>query len=398
MKVVQINTVVNGCTGRIANSLKNVLESQGHECIIAYGRGASPVKGTYRISNFLDSNIHGALTRVFDSTGLHSKKVTYDFLNMLDEYQPDVVHIHNLHGYYINYELLFDYLKKKEIRIFWTLHDCWAFTGHCPYYTYVGCDKWKTECHDCQQKLHHPTSFLLDRSRKNYNDKKRAFLGVKQLTIITPSKWLKGEVEQSFLNGYETVHIPNGINLNDFHPTENKFRYKNRLADKIMILGVANLWALTKGMEFFQRLYEILPHEKFQIVLVGLSKKQKSQLHQGIIGIEKTENIEELVDIYSSADIFLNPTSEDNFPTTNVEALACGTPVITFETGGSSEAVDATCGIIVEKSVDALAKACIKLGKKSKEMTQCCVIRAEKFDENKCFGRYLELYEKHENS
>lgn len=394
MKVVQINTVENGCTGRIAYSLKKILESKGHECIIAYGRGKFSIGGTYRISNLLDSSIHGVMTRIFDTTGLHSKKVTYNFLKMLDEFQPDIVHIHNLHGYYINYKLLFDYLKKNKIRTFWTLHDCWPFTGHCPYYTYVGCHKWKTGCNNCQQKKHHPTSYIFDRSIKNYNDKKQTFLNMESLTIITPSNWLKDEVKKSFLKEYDVVHIPNGIDLNKFKPTKNIFRYKNNLMNKIVILGVANLWAITKGMNYFFQLHEILPREKFQIVLVGLSKKQKKKLPKGIIGIEKTENMNELIDIYSSADIFLNPTLEDNFPTTNIEALACGTPVITFNTGGSPEAIDDSCGMVVEKSLDALVDACLKFGRKSKTTSQYCIIQAKKFSEKKCFERYLELYEK----
>ena len=393
MKIVQINTVTNGCTGKIAYSIKKVSEDHGHECIIAYGRGKKENNNGYRISNFLDSNFHGILTRIFDSAGLHSKLVTKKFLKMLDEYKPDIIHIHNLHGYYINYEILFDYLKRNNIRTFWTLHDCWPFTGHCPYYTYIQCDRWKTECYNCPQKHHHPASFVFDRSKRNYFDKKRAFLGMKDLTIITPSNWLKKEVEQSFLGIYDVVHIPNGINIDMFHPTHNKFRTYNGLKDKIIVLGVANLWALTKGLKYFQMLQDILPKDKFQIVLVGLSSKQKKRLKKGIIGIEKTENVEELIDIYRSADIFVNPTLEDNFPTTNLEALACGTPVITFKTGGSPEAIDSTCGLVVDKSVEALAEACLKLGKKSEKISQQCCIKAKTYDEKKCFGGYLDLYE-----
>ena len=393
MKIVQINTVSNGCTGRIANSLNKVLKENGHECILAYGRGESIGDDNYKISNFLDSNVHGLLTRVFDSTGLHSKTVTRKFLRFLDEYKPDVVHIHNLHGYYINYQILFDYLKSKNIKVFWTLHDCWPFTGHCPYYTYVDCHKWETGCHDCQQKIHHPTSYMVDRSENNYRDKKEAFCGIKNMTLITPSLWLKKEVEKSFLKEYQVLNIPNGISMTDFKCTENHFRKKHGLEDRILILGVANLWAETKGMRFFLQLNERLPHEKYQIALVGLSEKQMRTLPKTIIGIKKTENLQELADIYSSADIFINPTLEDNFPTTNIESLACGTPVITFNTGGSPEALDCSCGIVVDKDIDQLLNACKTMGRKTKERQAACIAKGNQFDEKICFRRYLKLYE-----
>lgn len=393
MKIVQINTVANGCTGRIANSLKKVLKKNGHECILAYGRGKSAGGEDYKISNIVDSSIHCLLTRVFDSTGLHSNIVTRKFLNFLDRYEPDIVHIHNLHGYYINYRMLFDYLKNNKIRVFWTLHDCWPFTGHCPYYTYVDCHKWENGCYDCQQKRHHPTSYFLDSSSNNYRNKKEAFCGMQNMTLITPSLWLKREVEKSFLKDYKIVNIPNGISKIDFHCTENYFRRKYRLKDKILLLGVANLWAETKGMSYFFKLSERLPHDKYQIVLVGLNKKQMRILPRNIIGIRKTENLEELADIYSSADIFINPTLEDNFPTTNIEALACGTPVITFDTGGSPEALNPLCGLVVDKDIDQLVFACKAMGKKTRERQTACIENANRFDENVCFRRYLKLYE-----
>lgn len=393
MRIVQINTVASGCTGRIAISIKHVLEEHGHTCLLAYGRGRTAEKNSYRISNAIDCCLHGVLTRIMDSTGLHSKFATKKFLRLLDEYRPDVVHIHNLHGYYINYQMLLSYLKEKKIKTYWTLHDCWPFTGHCPYYTFVGCEKWKTGCHHCQQKRHHPTSLLVDRSKKNYQDKKTAFLGADHITIITPSRWLKGQVEQSFLSSYSVVNIPNGIDLRSFHPTENRFRSRHRLQDKVVILGVANLWAKTKGMDYFLALHNTLPRESFQIVLVGLSAKQVKEIPSDIIGIKRTENVAELADIYSSADVFLNPTLEDNFPTTNIEALACGTPVITFNIGGSPETIDDSCGCVVEADIDKIAAACVQIGKKTDDVIRACVERARSFDERLCFGKYLALYE-----
>lgn len=393
MRVVQINTVKSGCTGRIAMSLKCLLDTHGDQCVMAYGRGDMPQKNEYKISSKFDSNIHGFFTRIFDTSGLHSIGKTKKFIDFLNIYKPHIIHIHNLHGYYINYPLLFDYIKQNNIKVVWTLHDCWPFTGHCPYYSYVGCDKWMLECNHCQQKYHHPTSYIFDRSRKNYYDKMHAFNGVKNMTIVTPSVWLKKEVEKSILKGYNIIHIPNGISLNEFHPTQNIFRTKYGLESNIIILGVANLWAKTKGMNYFLELSKYLK-SNYKIVLVGLSKKQKQNLPNNIIGIEKTENIAELVDIYSSADIFLNPTLEDNFPTTNIEALACGTPVITFNTGGSPEAIDCKCGIVVEKNIKDILESCVSFGKKNQMRIDNCLQRAKLFDENICFGRYIDLYER----
>lgn len=393
MKVIEINTVLNGCTGRIAYGIKRTLEKNGNECVIAYGRGNRAKEGTYRISLSLDYTLHALMTRVFDTSGLHSKLVTKRFIEFLNEYDPDIIQIHNLHGYYINYPMLFEWLKARNQKTIWTLHDCWAFTGHCPYYSYIGCDKWKSGCYKCQQKHHHPSSYVFDRSKKNYIDKKNAFRGMKDMTIVTPSKWLADEVAQSFLNDYNIVVIPNGIQLECFHPTSNKFRKLNQLEKNIIILGVANLWAETKGLNYFIELAEQLPKE-YKIVVVGLSKEQKANLPDNIIGINKTDDLDELVDIYSSADIFVNPTLEDNFPTTNLEALACGTPVVTFNTGGSPEAIDETCGLIVQANIEALIEACKTLGKKNMVLVNQCVKKAKNYSEEISFGKYMQLYEK----
>ena len=392
MKILQINTVATGCTGRIAYGIMKVAAKAGYECKFAYGRGKSADPNTYMISNPFDYNFHALCTRVFDDTGLHSVIRTKKFIKWIEEYGPDVIHLHNLHGYYINYEILFKYIKEKNIKVVWTLHDCWPYTGHCPYYTFVGCDKWRYGCSNCQQKLHHPASFLFDRSAQNYKDKKKAFQGTRDLTIVTPSAWLAGEVRKSFLGDYPIEVIPNGIDLETFHPTEMNFRKQNNLEDKIIVLGVANGWAETKGMNYFIELSELAGSE-YQIILVGLTKKQLKNIPSGIIGIGKIENIDILVDLYSSADIFLNPTLEDNFPTTHIESLACGTPVITFRTGGAPEAIDGTCGLIVnEKNTQSIFEACQHLRKKDVHMQEACVSKSRQYSENNTYMGYVKLY------
>ena len=304
-------------------------------------------------------------------------------------YDPDLIHLHNIHGFYLDVEELFAYLKVCGKPVVWTLHDCWSFTGHCAYFDFVQCEKWKTGCEHCpQHKNTYPYALFKDATKKNYARKKAAFQGVPGLTIVTPSKWLGELVKKSYLKEYPVKVIPNGIDLNRFVPKAHKKREKH------LILGVANVWDRRKGLEYFKQLFQMLDQEKFEIAVVGVSKKQIKELPEGMIGIEHTQNVEELMQLYSSASVYANPTLEDNFPTTNIEALACGTPVVTFETGGSVEAIDTTCGRIVpQKDVKALCQAVTELCEKCETMRDACRERAQLFDKYHRFGEYLKLYE-----
>ncbi len=316
------------------------------------------------------------------------------FIAKIKELNPDVIHLHNLHGYYLHIGLLFEYLKQANKPIIWTLHDCWAFTGHCVYFDFVNCNRWKSECHDCPNKAEYPKSLFLDSSRWNYRKKKEIFTGVQNLTIVSPSNWLAELVVQSFLRGYPVVNINNGIDLKVFKPTFNDFRIRNKVEEQFIILGVALGVDERKGYRYFIDLAKQLrPDEK--IVLVGVSKQQLKNLPNGIIGIERTNSITELAEIYSAADVFLNPTLEDNFPTTNLEALACGTPVITFNSGGSAECLDDGCGIVVERgNLQALIAAIAIVRKNGKDFyTAKCRKRAQdRFDKDARFAEYIELY------
>ncbi len=344
MKLLFINSVCGiGSTGRICTDLAQKYESQGHEVKIAYGRnGYVPEKYqkyAVRIGTDLDVKIHGVISRLFDAHGLGSKSATKKFLEWAEEYKPDLLWLHNIHGYYINYELLFEWIKKHpEMEVKWTLHDCWTFTGHCSYFTFAGCDKWKTNCENCPQKKSYPTSFFFDRSQDNFDRKKQVFTGVKNMTLITPSKWLADLVKQSFLKEYPIEVRYNTIDTNIFKPTPSNFREKYGLQNKKIILGVASVWEERKGLRDFLWLSEKLD-DSYQIVLVGLSQKQLDTLPKNIIGIRRTNSPKELAEIYTAADVFANPTYEDNYPTTNLEAQACGTPTITYRTGGSPESV-----------------------------------------------------------
>lgn len=398
MKVLQINSVCGiGSTGRIATDIHQILTEQGHESYIAYGRDLPKNCDTsIKIGNTFDNYTHVVLTRVFDKHGFGSKKSTKEFIREVELLDPDIIHLHNIHGYYINIEMLFDYLKRANKPVIWTLHDCWSFTGHCAYFDYSGCSKWKTGCHDCPDKKGYPTSMIVDNSKSNYQKKKELFSGIKNMTIVTPSKWLANLVKESYLREYPVMVINNGIDLNTFKPTQSNFREKYNLTDKFIILGVANVWDRRKGFEYFIELSAKLERDEV-IVLVGLTEQQKKQLPHNIIGITRTTDIQELAGIYTTADIFVNPTLEDNFPTTNLEALACGTPVITFDTGGSVECIDESCGFVVKKGgIDEVFKIIQMI--KSKEQTfftQNLLERANTlYDKGKKYEGYIELYRK----
>ena len=391
MKIAQINTVCgNGSVGRITVDIYHALQKNGHEGKIYYGRRTAPENvNTEKIGSNLDMGIHVLSTFFTGTHGFNSHAQTKQLIESLKAYDPDLIHMHNIHGFYLDVEELFVYLKVCGKPVVWTLHDCWSFTGHCAYFDFVGCDKWKVECKNCPQyRNSYPYALFKDGSKVNYARKKAAFQGVKGLTIVTPSKWLGDLVKESYLQEYLVKVIPNGIDLEKFVPQETKQR------DKHLILGVANVWDRRKGLDYFKELHKRLDPDKYEIAVVGVNKKQIKELPQGMIGIEHTQNVEELMQLYSEASVFANPTLEDNFPTTNLEALACGTPVVTFATGGSVESIDETCGRIVpQRDVDALYEAVTELCENVEKMRGACRERALLYNKYNRFGEYLNLYE-----
>lgn len=391
MKVLQINSVCGvGSTGRIATDLYKVLEEQGHECVIAYGRGTAPegIK-TIKIGTDFDNYMHVAKTRLFDKHGFGSTKATKEFIKKVKEYDPDVIHLHNIHGYYINIEILFDYLKESNKKVIWTLHDCWAFTGHCSHFDYIGCNKWKYKCEKCPQKNTYPSSILKDNSTWNYERKKQIFTSLDNMTITTPSKWLASLVKDSFLKKYYIKVINNGINLDIFKYTNSNFRKKHNLQDKIIILGVASIWSKKKGFDYFIELSKLL-NDNFKVVMVGVSKKQKERLPKNILVISKTNNSKELAEIYSAADVFVNPTLEDTYPTTNLEAIACGTKVLTFDSGGASETISKTDGIVIKKdNIKSLIEELLKIEKNNSKIEN---LNLDRLCKNIKYKEYIESY------
>lgn len=354
MKILMINSVCGiKSTGRICVDIARKLEEMGNEVKIAYGREYVPEqyeKYAVRIGTEKDVKIHWIKARLFDASGLGSTKSTKKFLEWVKEYDPDIIHLHNIHGYYINIKILFNYIKKSNKKIIWTLHDCWTFTGHCAYFDMVSCDKWKAGCNNCAQKSQYPTSYLFDFSRKNYNLKKNIFCNIENLVIVTPSEWLKKLVKQSILKEYRVNTIYNGVNTAVFRYRKESdiVKAKYGIQNKKVILGVAAVWDQRKGLNEFIKLSRLIDKDKYSIILVGLSKKQIKELPDNIIGIERTDSIDELAMLYSAAEVYFNPTFEDNYPTTNLEAISCGTPVITYDTGGSVESAK-QYGAVVEK-------------------------------------------------
>ena len=355
MKVVSINTVCNGSTGKIVGSISSSLIESGEEAFCIYGRRKGyaniPCK---KIGGFFSFWYHVFITTVFDLHGHGSYFKTKKIVRELKKFNPDIIHLHNIHGYYINYKVLFDYLKNEfQGRVFWTLHDCLPMTGHCAYFSNVFCEKWKSECHDCPNKKMYPTSLIFDRSRKNYQEKKILFNGVKDLTIITPSVWLQNIVASSYLKNYPVKTINNGIDLNIFYPRliESIFDKYNIPKDKKVLLGIASIWEERKGLDDFLMLSKLIKDD-YVIVLVGLNDKQINKLKQykNIIGIKRTENQDDLASLYSLSYVLINPTYEDNYPTVNIEALASGTRVIAYDTGGCVEQAENPNMYIVKKT------------------------------------------------
>lgn len=340
VKVVQISTFSYKAAGNIMMNLHRAMMKNGIDSYVVWGRGRKAENDhEYFMDDSWGVKLHGVYTRITDKTGFASTLSTRKLLNWLDEIEPDIIHLHCIHGYFINISLLFTYIKEKNIKVIWTQHDCWAFTGHCAYFDACGCEKWKTGCHDCEQLTTYPASRLMDNSKWNWKTKKELFTGA-NVTVVTPCEWLSKLVEISFLREYPIRVIYNGIDTNVFKPTKSYFKKKNEIEAKKMILGVASEWTERKGLRDFIELDEMLDKKEYVIVLVGVSKKQVENLPKDIIALNRTNNIKELVELYSAADVYFNPTYEDNFPTTNLEATACGTPVITYDTGGSPESVD----------------------------------------------------------
>lgn len=375
----------------------------GWECYIAYSKGRDGMRAcnvkAIPVGNRWSTAWHGVVTRCLDRHGLASNRATREFIKEIKRIGPDIIHIHNIHGYFLNYKILFEYLAEAHIPVVWTVHDCWLYTGHCYHYSFAGCDKWKEECRDCPQRREFPTSYLIDRSRRNFRDKREAFTSIpKELfTIVTVSEWMREEMQHSFLKDYHYEVIHNGIDTETFNIYDTEaVKGKYGLQGKHVLLGLASIWSREKGLDDFIRMAPMLNEDEV-IVLVGIKEEEKKLLPNNIVPIARTENIRQLAELYAAADAFVNPTWQDNYPTVNMEAIACGTPVVTYRTGGSIETITPNTGIIVEQGdVQGLLDAARSIRAKGKEYFQpkCREYALAHFKKEERYAEYLNLYKR----
>ena len=403
-KLLQINPVirVNTSTGRIMQEIGELAMQNGWECHIAYSKGRDGIRecrsDIIPVGNKWSTAWHGIETRLFDRHGLASSHATRQFVRKIEEIRPDVVHIHNIHGYFLNYQILFDYLSKAGIPVVWTVHDCWLYTGHCYYYSFAGCDRWQTGCHHCPQKKEFPTSLFYDRSRRNFEDKKAAFtsMPLDGMTIVPVSEWIRNEMRRSFLSAYPFRVIHNGINTDIFNIYDDRqVRNTFGLGNRHILLGVASIWSREKGLDDFIRMADMLNEDEV-VVLVGIKPEDRKRLPDNVVGIARTENIRQLAELYAAADVFVNPTWQDNYPTVNMEAIACGTPVVTYRTGGSVEVITPATGMIVEQgNLNELLKSIREIESKGKASYQeaCRKYALLNFKKEDRYMEYLRLYE-----
>lgn len=395
MKVLIINTLCgSGSTGKIVSDLYKMLKFHGHQVKVAYAHGTPTNVGlsdTFRITGKIGYYVHNMLTQLTDRAGFFSTIETLRFIKYMETYSPDVIHLHNIHGYYINIKLLFEYLQRKNLPVIWTLHDCWAFTGHCYHYSFQGCNKWLDQCYSCPLKHRYPKSLFLDQSRRNYKDKKKLFTSLSQLQIVTPSVWLKSQVEKSFLGRFNCQAIYNGIDLGIFYPQGiNRKEEYGIPEEKKLLLAVSFVWSKTKGLDDLILLNTKIDHSLYQLMIVGLDPQQIETLPSDIIKVARTSSVKELAEIYTMADVFINPSYEETMGMVTAEALACGTPAIVYNKTAVPEVVDEKSGIVVEAGdVDAIVQNVPKaIGLKKEHVIE----RAKNFERNQQYEKYYKLY------
>ncbi len=397
MKIAQLNDFRGSSTGNIMNSIAQYGWIQGEEIYtfcppLSQADETADFPGHFYVGTYDEKAEHLQRAEVTGMNGFYSENATKELIQKLDELDVELVHLHNLHAFSWNLPILFEYIEKKNLPVVWTLHGCWPFTGKCVHFTLVGCDKWKTDCYDCPQLHVWPWSKKIDNSAYMYKWKKEHFCRIENMTVVTPSEWLGNLAKQSFLGKYPVKVINNGINTYRFRPEESDFRKKYQLEDKVILLAVAWGRAYEKGIDVLFKLGECL-EEKYQVVVVGFLENQKPEKLSNVLVLPRTASTHELATLYTAADFFINTTRQENFPTVNMEALACGTPVITFDTGGSPEIIDETCGRVVPcDDIEALIRV-IEEATLNRTMTkENCLKRAQNYREEMMCEAYLDLY------
>lgn len=397
-KILQINSAANSAsTGRIAEQIGLLAKADGCDSYIAYGRIANKSQSKLiRIGNNLSVRLHGIESLLFDNHGLSSSLATRQFINAIKEIGPDIIHLHNIHGYYLNYQLLFEFLSSMRIPVVWTLHDCWPFTGHCSYYSDIDCQKWQKQCGQCPKIHNYPKSLFWDRSERNYRIKKECFNSITNLTLVPVSHWLEDEVKKSFLAKHNVHCILNGIDIEQFKPKENLdyVRDSYGLNGKKILLGVATAWGPRKGWADYIKLSGMLSKD-YQIVMVGVTEKKAKELPSNILVIKRTESVDELAELYSVADVVLNLSDEESFGLTTAEGFACGTPSIVYNCTASPELITTETGFVLEKGdLEGVVKAIYAITTNGKEhyAGKCRERAVSLYDKNKNYSQYIELY------
>ncbi|SDA11366.1 Glycosyltransferase involved in cell wall bisynthesis [Ruminococcus sp. YE71] len=391
MIVVQINAICGaGSTGKICKSISELLCKQSIENYIIYSIGNSDYEKSFKYSSYCTQKYYALYSRVMGDNGFNAFSATKKLIHILKEIQPTIIHLHNIHSNDVNLELLFQYIRETNTKVVWTFHDCWAFTGYCMHFDYIKCTKWYNQCCNCPQKKKY--SWFFDRSKELYQRKKRTYIN-SNMVIVTPSKWLAALAKKSFLRNHDIRVINNGIDLSVFYPVISNWKKDHIVSKKYMVLGVSFEWSIKKGINTIIYLSKHL-NEDYQIVLVGTNDAIDKILPKNIITIHRTNNQKELAEIYSAADVFVNPTLEENYPTVNMESIACGTPVVSFDTGGSSEIVVEGCGIIVEKENNkAMLDGVVNICENKAYSSKSCMQAAKTFDMWKRFSEYIDLYD-----
>jgi glycosyltransferase involved in cell wall biosynthesis len=390
----QINVAANwGSHGRIAEGIGEIVQAHDWDSYIAYGRYANPSKSQLlKVGSSYDTYLHGAQSLLLDRHGLASKGATWSLIRDIDFIQPDIVQLHNIHGYYLNYPLLFEYLSSLDIPVVWTLHDAWAMTGHCAFPALADCTQWQQECVNCPlTRKEYPKCYGRARTLKNFQEKKYWFNAVHNLHIVTVSKYLEGQVRQSFLKGIDTRCIYNGVDIDVFHP----YNYQFSRSRHYQVLGVASVWEKRKGLKAFRQLRRLLP-DNYDITLVGLTDQQERQLPYGISCVSRTDNIQKLVELYANADVFVNPSHAESFGMTTAESLACGTPAIVYDTTACPELVDEETGDVVPlDDLDALVESVRKWcenPQRDKTRRLCRERAVRLFSRQDRYQEYFDLY------
>lgn len=393
MKVLFINTVFErSSTGRIIHDICVRLRQQGHDSMVIYGR--YPVQSEFPSMCFnskIENILHGVNTRLFDRHGFGPKATTKKIIETIKHYQPDIIHLHNIHGYYVNIKLLFQFLKQMDLPVVWTVHDCWPYTGHCVYYDYIGCDKWKTECCQCPKKREYPASYGIDNSKRNYNQKRELFNSIPNLTLVAVSDWLKEQLGMSFLKHHRIQRIYNGIDQTVFRPIKTDIKKRMGLEGKKVFLAVSDGWSERKGKNLLYQFTDYLNPDEV-LIMVGLSEKDLKSCPKQLLGMGRTENLQQLVELYSAADIVLNPSYEETFGMITAEALSCGTPVIVSNATASPELVNSTCGRIIEKGNISDLRMTVDLLLENTPTKEQCLNRAKMFNSEIVYQEYINLY------